>query len=276
MLLLLSRETFSADRPEMSDRLADHLRAAREAGVYILTMHDTASCEFDTVLLSSPDDLVMTGLFRILAVPLVTSCALEQMISCALGFKAIQANAQTVKRRRQRGGANRSSISGGAAAAGSLGLLTGSCNSGLRSSGGSFRSSSSRNSATPHSRGSLVGTLTGTVVRRVSQVNRGGPAAMEASGANARSSGARRDARHTAAQSAALLQQRARRASIDPMVVTISKRASRGSSTRDDGIGADGKPTVAGRSGLRDAPPARRTSSSETVQSCSDRSSLQA
>jgi hypothetical protein len=91
MLLLLDRETFSVEREE-SVALANQVRLSRSWGVHLLLMHDEESCEFETIMLSTPDDLVMQGVYKHIAVPLCRRSAAEQEVSLLLAFKDLHQN----------------------------------------------------------------------------------------------------------------------------------------------------------------------------------------
>lgn len=79
MLLLLDSATFALN--DEGDRLAQHVRIARASHLPVLLVHDDASCEFDTCIEMTPDDLVTGGLYRHhVAVPLGTH-PLERCIS---------------------------------------------------------------------------------------------------------------------------------------------------------------------------------------------------
>jgi len=99
LLLLLNRHTFAVSQPEQADRLAEHVRAARDAGVFILTVHDEGAVDFESVQHSSPDDLVMTGLYKTIAVPLHTASVLEYEISLLLALRQIHMRAHVMARR---------------------------------------------------------------------------------------------------------------------------------------------------------------------------------
>ena len=69
LLLRLDRHTWSSEG-KRSLVLAHHVRTAREAGLGIILVHDDLSCDFETISYSTPDDLVMLGLYRPLAITL--------------------------------------------------------------------------------------------------------------------------------------------------------------------------------------------------------------
>ena len=49
---------------KQADLLSQHVRVARAAGVPIVLVHDEASCDFETIIEMTPDDLVTGGLFQ--------------------------------------------------------------------------------------------------------------------------------------------------------------------------------------------------------------------
>jgi len=91
MLLLLDRATFAVDC-ERGLRLGEQLRIARMWGIHLLLMHDEDSCEFETVMLATPDDLVMQGIYKHIAITLCRSSALEEEASLLLAFKDLEQN----------------------------------------------------------------------------------------------------------------------------------------------------------------------------------------
>jgi len=74
LLLYLNQNTF---RGEHADQFAEGVRVARAAGLTIAMIHELdpqrGGCPFDSIIRSSPDDLVDSGLYRELAIPFPAS-----------------------------------------------------------------------------------------------------------------------------------------------------------------------------------------------------------
>lgn len=99
LLLLLDRDTFALNS-ERADILAQHVRVARAAHLPVLLVHDEASCDFDTCIEMTPDDLVTSGLYqRQVAIPLGEH-ELEKAASHVLAFRALQKLAPLNRTRR--------------------------------------------------------------------------------------------------------------------------------------------------------------------------------
>ena len=88
MLLVLDKKTFALN--EQGDYLAQQVRIARGAHLPIMLVHDADSCDFDTCIEMTPDDLVTGGLYmKQIAIPL-GGHALEQDLSHMLMLRHLQ------------------------------------------------------------------------------------------------------------------------------------------------------------------------------------------